>query len=125
MIKIKYVIASVVALLSFSSCSKSNSNSENVISQEPTKQYSLNVIDPDNYIIDKPSEEYSYHDYNEVLKFHSEVLLERDLAMFVNGKFVTLQNEVIVDGHYIWEFEFTMPKTDTTVEFQVMVLSSE
>lgn len=84
-------------------------------SAQPT--YSLSIIDEDNYIYDKPQNNY-FSPYT-ILKFHSYPVMDANLAMYVNGRFISIQESIQKNEGYIWEFTLTMPAADTTIKFDI------
>ena len=85
----------------------------------PTGTYKLNIIDKNDYIMNKPKEYESHFAPNTELKFYAYPIMDADLALYVNGKFYSIQNTVLVDGKYVWEYSFIMPAEEVTIEFKV------
>ena len=82
--------------------------------------YKLTIIDEDNFIYDKPTETSCESDTKIVM--HSRPIIDADLAMYINGEFHSIQNTIIVDDEYVWEYSFIMPERDTTIEFKTQAL---
>lgn len=82
--------------------------------------YKLTIIDEDNFIYDKPAETSCESDTKIVM--HSHPLIDADLAMYINGEFHSIQNTIIVNDVYVWEYSFIMPERDTTIEFKTQAL---
>ena len=82
--------------------------------------YKLTIIDEDNLIYDKPTETSCESDTKIVM--HSRPIIDADLAMYINGEFQSIQNTIIVNDEYVWEYSFIMPERDTTIEFKTQVL---
>ena len=82
--------------------------------------FKLTIIDEDNLIYDKPTETSCESDTKIVM--HSRPILDADLAMYINGEFQSIQNTIIVNDEYVWEYSFIMPERDTTIEFKTQVL---
>lgn len=81
--------------------------------------FRLNIIDMCNFIYDKPEEQYSYFTPGTVIKLHSLPVYEANLAMYVNDKFFINQFCIDTNEGYIWEYIFTMPIWDVTIEFKL------
>ena len=82
--------------------------------------FKLTIIDEDNLIYDKPTETSCESDTKIVM--HSHPLIDADLAMYINGEFHSIQNTIIVNDEYVWEYSFIMPERDTTIEFKTQAL---
>ena len=82
--------------------------------------FKLTIIDEDNLIYDKPTET-SYESDTKIV-IHSRPIMDADLAMYINGEFHSIQNTIIVNDEYVWEYSFIMPERDTTIEFKTQVL---
>ena len=82
--------------------------------------YKLTIIDEDNFIYDKPAETSCESDTKIVM--HSRPIMDADLAMYINGEFHSIQNTIIVNDEYVWEYSFIMPERDTTIEFKTQAL---
>jgi len=82
--------------------------------------YKLTIIDEDNLIYDKPTETSCESDTKIVM--HSRPIIDADLAMYINGEFHSIQNTIIVNDEYVWEYSFIMPERDTTIEFKTQAL---
>ena len=82
--------------------------------------YKLTIIDENNFIYDKPAETSCESDTKIVM--HSHPLIDADLAMYINGEFHSIQNTIIVNDEYVWEYSFIMPERDTTIEFKTQAL---
>ena len=82
--------------------------------------FKLTIIDEDNLIYDKPTETSCESDTKIVM--HSRPILDADLAMYINGEFHSIQNTIIVNDEYVWEYSFIMPERDTTIEFKTQAL---
>ena len=82
--------------------------------------HKLTIIDEDNFIYDKPAETSCESDTKIVM--HSQPLIDVDLAMYINGEFHSIQNTIIVNDEYVWEYSFVMPGRDTTIEFKTQTL---
>ena len=44
--------------------------------------------------------------------------MDADLVMYVDGEFYSKQKDIETDGGYIWEYTFTMPIDEATLEFK-------
>lgn len=54
-----------------------------------------------------------------VVTLKTEILLDADLELYVNGEFVCKQQEAYAwDGSNYWEFHFSMPAADVTVQLK-------
>ncbi len=82
--------------------------------------YKLTIIDEDSFIYDKPAETSCESDTKIVM--HSRPIIDGDLAMYINGEFHSIQNTIIVNDEYVWEYSFIMPERDTTIEFKTQAL---
>lgn len=82
--------------------------------------FKLTIIDEDNLIYDKPTETSCESDTKIVM--HSRPIMDADLAMYINGEFHSIQNTIIVNDEYVWEYSFIMPERDTTIEFKTQTL---
>lgn len=82
--------------------------------------FKLTIIDEDNLIYDKPTETSCESDTKIVM--HSRPIMDADLAMYINGEFHSMQNTIIVNDEYVWEYSFIMPERDTTIEFKTQAL---
>mgnify|MGYP003292172109 CR=1 FL=1 len=85
----------------------------------PTGTYKLNIIDNNDYIMNKPKEYESFFVPGSEVVFYSYPIMDVDLAMYVNGEFNSIQNTVLLDGKYVWEYRFTIPAEEVTLEFKV------
>ena len=83
----------------------------------PTGTFKLNIIDSNNFIYDKPEEQYSYFAPGTIIKLHSYPIMDVDLYMYVNGEFHSKQTSIETDEGYIWEYSFVMPIDVATLEF--------
>lgn len=83
----------------------------------PTGQFKLTIIDEHDYIYDKPEQQY-FTPFTEI-KLHSNPIMDADLMMYVNGEFHSKQTSIETDEGYIWEYTFTMPIDEATLEFKV------
>jgi hypothetical protein len=83
------------------------------------KTYKVTILDPAGIITDKPDEEYFAP--GTLLEFHSGVICDVDGAMYVNGEFYSLQNDLVTeDGDCIgWEYTFEMIPEDVVIEFRL------
>jgi len=81
--------------------------------------YKLTIIDSNNFIYDKPKEQYSYFASGDEIKLHSYPIMDADLVMYVDGEFYSKQKDIETDDGYIWEYTFTMPIGEATLEFKV------
>lgn len=82
--------------------------------------YKLTIIDEDSFIYDKPAETSCESDTKIVM--HSRPIIDADLAMYINGEFYSIQNTIIVNDEYVWEYSFIMPERDTTIEFKTQAI---
>ena len=82
----------------------------------PTGQFKLTIIDEHDYIYDKP-EQQCFTPFTEI-KLHSYPIMDADLVMYVNGEFYSKQKDIETDKGYIWEYTFTMPIDEATLEFK-------
>ena len=82
--------------------------------------YKLTIIDEDSFIYDKPAETSCESDTKIVM--HSRPIIDADLAMYINGEFHSIQNTIIINDEYVWEYSFIMPERDTTIEFKTQAL---
>ena len=85
----------------------------------PTGTYKLNIIDNNDYIMNKPKEYESHYAPGTEIILYAYPIMDADLAMYVNGKFNSIQNIALVDGKYIWEYRFVMPAGEVTLEFKI------
>ena len=83
----------------------------------PTGQFKLTIIDEHGYIYDKPEQQY-FTPFTEI-KLHSYPIMDADLIMYVDGEFYSKQKDIETDDGYIWEYTFTMPIDEATLEFKV------
>ena len=84
---------------------------------DPTGQFKLTIIDEHGYIYDKPEQQY-FTPFTEI-KLHSYPIMDADLVMYVDGEFYSKQKDIETDDGYIWEYTFTMPIDEATLEFKV------
>lgn len=77
----------------------------------------LTIIDPENYIFDKPSGQSFYK--GEEIVLHSNVLTDVDLGMYVDGELASIQSIPMAEW-YVWEYCFVMPDHDVTLEFKIV-----
>lgn len=82
----------------------------------PTGLFKLTIIDEHDYIYDKP-EQQRFTPFSEI-KLHSYPIMDADLVMYVNGEFYSKQKDIETDKGYIWEYTFTMPINEATLEFK-------
>ena len=82
----------------------------------PTGQFKLTIIDEHDYIYDKPEQQY-FTPFTEI-KLHSYPIMDADLVMYVDGEFYSKQKDIETDKGYIWEYTFTMPIDEATLEFK-------
>ena len=82
----------------------------------PTGLFKLTIIDEHDYIYDKPEQQY-FTPFTEI-KLHSYPIMDADLVMYVNGEFYSKQKDIETDDGYIWEYTFTMPIDEATLEFK-------
>lgn len=84
----------------------------------PGETYKVTILDPEDLITDKPDE--AYFAPGTLLQFHSGVICDADLVMYVNGEFYSRQSEMVTeDGDYIgWEYTFEMVPEDVVIEFR-------
>lgn len=87
---------------------------ENIV---PTGQFKLTIIDEHGCIYDKPEQQY-FTPFTEI-KLHSYPIMDADLVMYVDGEFYSKQKDIETDDGYIWEYTFTMPIDEATLEFKV------
>ncbi len=80
--------------------------------------HSLSIVDQGNHIYDKPSRQ-SFDEGDEIV-FHSHVITDVDLGLYVDGKLVCIQTSINTEQGYIWEYRFVMPNHDVTVEFKIV-----
>lgn len=85
----------------------------------PTGTYKLNIIDNNDYIMNKPKEYESHYAPGTEIILYAYPIMDADLAMYVNGKFNSIQNIALVDGKYVWEYKFIMPNEEAILEFKV------
>ena len=85
----------------------------------PTGTYKLNIIDNNDYIMNKPKEYESHYAPGTEIILYAYPIMDADLAMYVNGKFNSIQNIVFVPDKYIWEYRFVMPAGEVTLEFKI------
>ena len=52
------------------------------------------------------------------IKLHSYPIMDADLVMYVDGEFYSKQTSIETDKGYIWEYTFTMPIDEATLEFK-------
>ena len=83
----------------------------------PTGLFKLTIIDEHDYIYDKP-EQQRFTPFSEI-KLHSYPIMDVDLVMYVDGEFYSKQTSIETDKGYIWEYTFTMPIGEATLEFKV------
>ena len=83
----------------------------------PTGQFKLTIIDKHDYIYDKPEQQY-FTPFTEI-KLHSYPIMDADLYMYVDGEFYSKQTSIETDEGYIWEYTFTTPIDEATLEFKV------
>ena len=83
----------------------------------PTGLFKLTIIDEHDYIYDKP-EQQRFTPFSEI-KLHSYPIMDADLVMYVDGEFYSKQTSIETDKGYIWEYTFTMPIGQATLEFKV------
>lgn len=97
-----------------------NAKTNDSNNETSTQKYKLTIIDNGNLILDKPKENESYFAENTTIVLHSYIIYDADLAMYVNGEFNKIQNDVYLkdEQRYIWEFTYVMPASDTTLEFK-------
>lgn len=93
---------------------KSEKKDEN-INVVPTETFKLDFIGNCNAITDLPKEENRTFAPGSEIVLHSSVLMDVDLAMFVNGEYVSTGRDV----DNAWEYRFVMPEHDSVVEFKV------
>lgn len=86
-------------------------------------KFKVTFIDEDNFIYDLPKENESYYEAGSKIKVHSHVIYDVDLAMFVNGEFYSIQNDILTDDGFIWEFEFEMIPEEVVIEFKILSFS--
>lgn len=86
----------------------------------PIKTYKLHIIDDNDYVINKPKEYESYFAPFTELVFYTRPIMDADIAMYVNGKFCSIQKTVIFKEEFLWEFYFRMPFEETVIEFKVL-----
>ena len=82
----------------------------------PTGLFKLTIIDEHDYIYDKPEQQY-FTPFTEI-KLHSYPIMDADLVMYVDGEFYSKQKDIETDDGYIWEYTFTMPIDEATLEFK-------
>ncbi len=80
--------------------------------------YSLKIVDDNEFIYDKPVDE--YFQSGKVLKFQSNVIYDADLGMYVNGQLSSIQKAVETENGYIWEYTFEMIPEDVVIEFKIV-----
>lgn len=83
----------------------------------PTGLFKLTIIDEHDYIYDKPKQQ-RFTPFSEI-KLHSYPIMDADLVMYVDGEFYSKQTSIETDKGYIWEYTFTMPIGEATLEFKV------
>ena len=83
----------------------------------PTGLFKLTIIDEHDYIYDKP-EQQRFTLFSEI-KLHSYPLMDADLVMYVDGEFYSKQTSIETVKGYIWDYTFTMPIDEATLEFKV------
>ena len=53
-----------------------------------------------------------------VITIHCYPIMDADLVMYINGVRIGIQKTVKTnDGHYIWEYSFTVPEEDIVITF--------
>ena len=81
--------------------------------------YKLNIIDTHDFIYDKPEDEISYFASGAEIVLHSRPITDVDLAMYVDDVFYTKQTSVETSDGFVWEYRYTMPAKETTIEFKI------
>ena len=84
----------------------------------PITTYKLTIIDENNFIYDKPSENECYFANGDLIKLHSFPIMDADLDMYVDNEFYSKQTTITINDQYIWEYSFRMPKQDVTISFK-------
>ncbi|MCH5351475.1 MAG: hypothetical protein J1F39_05870 [Clostridiales bacterium] len=90
--------------------------SESYNPERAGKYYTLNVIDLDNYIIERLNGTYKA---GTSVTVKTEVLLDVDMIAYLNGESLGRQTAVLENDEYHWEFYFTMPECDSTLTFEL------
>lgn len=84
--------------------------------EEVTNFYKVTIVDKYNEFIDKPNREYFVAGM--VITIHCYPIMDADLVMYINGVRIGIQKTVKTnDGHYIWEYSFTVPEEDIVITF--------
>lgn len=84
---------------------------------EPTGTFRLTVNDTTGLMRDLPDLGY-YTPFTEFV-FRCEPVMDADIALYVNGEFYAIQDCVETPDGYIWEYRFTMPIGDASLEFRI------
>ena len=85
----------------------------------PTGTLKLNIEDSNNYIYDKPDDNESYFYPGEIITLHSFPIMDADLSMYINDEFYSIQNCILIEEKFIWEYSFEMPNRESIVSFRV------
>ena len=109
-------------LLPLSGCNGSNDVQDDKLEKKdeninivPTGTFKVDFIGNCSTITDLPKEENRTFAPGSEIVLHSSVLMDTDLAMFVNGEYVSTGSDV----DNAWEYRFVMPEHDSVVEFKV------
>ena len=78
--------------------------------------YSLTVVDPDNYVIERL---YDGYQAGTSVTVKTEVLLDVDMIAYLDGESLGKQTAVLENDEYHWEFYFIMPSHDATLTFEL------
>lgn len=78
----------------------------------------VTINDSSECIYDIPTEE--YFTPGTVLKFHSGIICDANLGMYVNGEFYAIQDAVDTGSGYIWEYTYEVGSEDVLIEFRII-----
>ena len=105
------LISSISLLFSLFNCGSSSGTTE--------KKYKVTIEDKHSFIYDKDKVDGKSFLKGEVIKLHSHVIYDVDLAMYVNDEFYSTQTAVEEGEGYIWEYTYQIKEEDVTLKFEL------
>lgn len=84
----------------------------------PTGTFKLTITKGLDFIYDAPVNGKMDVVPGTIVKFHTHPFMDVDLAMYINGEFIMIQDCIRVNDEYIWEYSFEMPAEDVIIEFK-------
>ena len=89
----------------------------------PDGMFYLNLIDEENYVINKNEISDKYVPNSEIY-FYVNIIPDTHLFLYRNGMFSTTPVVVEHNGQNVWQYRFYMPEHNATVEFKKSSLDS-